>query len=164
MKDKTLKILQYNIRNQKNTIMTSLLAGERIQEFDVLAIQESWRNSFALTSYNSSNNSFHLAHQKKGNMRMCFYVNKNIDPESWETLHPSNDLCTLRLKVALGKSNITISVHNVYNPSPASHEAVDSASTISEAPGMEVYKQRKTNGGVFRSTAGPISQHACSDR
>lgn len=40
MRDNHFKILQYNIRNQKDATMIPLLTNARIKDFDVLAIQE----------------------------------------------------------------------------------------------------------------------------
>ena len=80
--NKTLAILQYNIRNDKDSIMISLLADPRILQYDVLAIQKSWRNAHVSTTYNSSRSGFHLAYKSGGDTRVCFYINSRIDPES----------------------------------------------------------------------------------
>ena len=36
----TLKILQYNVRKSRDTVMATLLRDPRVMEYDVLAIQE----------------------------------------------------------------------------------------------------------------------------
>ena len=40
-----LKILQYNIRMEADGVMAILLADKVIREYDILAIQEPWRNN-----------------------------------------------------------------------------------------------------------------------
>jgi hypothetical protein len=55
MKDtNVLIILQYNVRNERIRTMISLLIDKNIQGYDVIAIQKSWRNSFASISLNSN--------------------------------------------------------------------------------------------------------------
>lgn len=41
----TLNILQYNVHKSRDTVMATLLRDPQIAEYDVLAIQEPWRNS-----------------------------------------------------------------------------------------------------------------------
>lgn len=110
--------------------MVPLLADPAIQNFDVLAIQEPWSNSFVPTSYNPGNSRFYLVHQGEENTRVCFYVNKSIDPETWKVEFPSKDLCTLMIRVQMGRSVKTIYIHNVYNPSPESLSTNEGVSTI----------------------------------
>jgi hypothetical protein len=57
---RTLIILQYNIKNNKESIMISLLIDSTMQQFNVLIIQKFWRNVCVSTSYNSFNIDFHL--------------------------------------------------------------------------------------------------------
>jgi hypothetical protein len=45
-----LIILQYNVRNEKIHTMISLFVDKNIQNYDVIAIQKFWRNSFASIS------------------------------------------------------------------------------------------------------------------
>jgi hypothetical protein len=70
-----LIILQYNVRNEKIRTMISLLVDKNIQDYDVIAIQKSWRNSFALMSLNNNQNDFHLLYKSKNDIKICFYVN-----------------------------------------------------------------------------------------
>ena len=36
----TLKILQYNVRKSRDTVIATLLRDEKVMEYDILAIQE----------------------------------------------------------------------------------------------------------------------------
>ena len=83
MKDtKFLSILQYNVRNDRVSTMIPLLAEKSIQDYDIIAIQEPWRNPFAPTTLSSHQSGFHLLYHPGGDIRVCFYINNVIDPES----------------------------------------------------------------------------------
>jgi hypothetical protein len=75
----TLFILQYNVRNEKNDTMISLLIDSRIEEYDLLIIQKSKRNVCVSTLYNSFNIDIHLLYEKSRNVRTCFYVNFRLN-------------------------------------------------------------------------------------
>lgn len=48
------------------------------------------------------------------------YINKGLLTGGWtETFH-SRDVCTISMRIA-GEGGITINIHNVYNPPPATH-------------------------------------------
>lgn len=42
----TLSIVQYNVMKSKDIVMATLLRDPNVQEYDILAIQEPWRNPF----------------------------------------------------------------------------------------------------------------------
>jgi hypothetical protein len=96
----TLFILQYNVRNNKDDIMISLLTNFKIREYDILTIQKSWRNLCVLTSYNSFTIDFHLTYNQKSNVRVCFYVNVQLNVDRWSIDFVSFDVCTIKLKIA----------------------------------------------------------------
>ena len=54
-----LKVLQYNVHKSKDKVMASLLWDPRIHEFDILAIQEPWRNPFTATTHHLAKDKFH---------------------------------------------------------------------------------------------------------
>ena len=58
----TLSILQYNVRKSKDKVMASLLRDKRITNYDILAIQEPWRNPFINTIHNPIPQHFELAY------------------------------------------------------------------------------------------------------
>ena len=126
----SLSILQYNVRNDRVSTMLPLLADPNTQDYDIIAIQEPWRNPFAPTTLSSHQSGFHLLYRPNGDTRVCFYINDSIDPDSWEVEFPSADMCTLIIRTKIGETAEVIHVHNVYNPSPASYSSIDSPSTL----------------------------------
>ena len=98
MKDKkSISILQYNVRNDRVSTMIPLLADSNIQDYDIIAIQEPWRNPHAATTLSPHQSGFHLLYRPGGDTRVCFYINDKIDPESWKVEFPTADICTLIL-------------------------------------------------------------------
>ena len=129
-------ILQYNVRNERESVMLPLLADKETGKYQVLAIQEPWKNTRNFSSYNPSSSRFHLAGSAEGDMRVCFYINKEIDPESWKITYHTKDACTLTIntkpkRVEPRSENNgeeiddrwdgILQIHNVYNPSPISY-------------------------------------------
>ena len=47
-----IKILQYNVMKSRDIVMAILLRDPRIQEYDILAFQEPWRNPVISTIHN----------------------------------------------------------------------------------------------------------------
>lgn len=165
----TLKILQYNIRKGKDRTMVSLLEDPRIQDYDILAIQKPWRNTYVPTSYNPNNSGFHLAFSPEKDTRVCLYINNRIDPETWKVEFPFPDLCTLTISVCHNGERQTLHIHNVYNPSPTSYASTNSPSTL---PTLQM--QLKENGGhivlgdfnlhhPYWSGPSRFTQHAVAD-
>ena len=64
MSNTTLRILQYNVNHGKDATLVPLLHDTRVHEFDILAIQEPWRNPFTTTSYNPQDSPFYLAYHQ----------------------------------------------------------------------------------------------------
>lgn len=83
--------------------------------FDVIAIQEPWRNSKLLIIYHPHKDQFHLAYLENASTRVCFYINKKIAQAEWYVTNHSPDLCTLHLQIYPDR---TIQIHNIYNPAP----------------------------------------------
>ncbi len=106
--------MQYNIKNNKENIMISLLIDSIVQQFDVLIIQKFWRNACVSTSYNSFNIDFHLIYHDENDVRICFYVNTKFDVNKWSMHFSFENVCTLKLKTI---DNRIINIHNVYNSS-----------------------------------------------
>jgi hypothetical protein len=114
----TFAILQYNVRNDKEDTMMSLLIDSRIKEYDLLTIQKSWRNVCVSTSYNSFNIDFHLLYENSKNVKTCFYVNIRLHIDHWSIRYVFDDVCIIRIKMT---NNKWINVHNVYNVSLSSY-------------------------------------------
>ncbi len=126
----TLRILQYNIRNELG-IITALLADSAIQSTDVLAIQEPSFNSHTGSSYNLGTSQFYLAHRSGKDTRVCFYINKRLNPENWDVEFVTKDISTLKIRPRQGEEVNRIerlSIHNIYNPSPSLSSAENPSS------------------------------------
>ena len=115
-----LRILQYNINHGKEATMIPLLQDENIREYDIIAIQEPWRNPFMKTSYNPSTSPFYLAYPPFRETRVCLYVNKRLHPGKWSVTNHCEDTQTIIIEIA-GPTNRVIQVHNIYNPSSQSY-------------------------------------------
>jgi hypothetical protein len=114
----TFAILQYNVWNDKEDTMMSLLIDSRIKKYDLLTIQKSWRNVCVSTSYNSFNIDFHLLYKNTKNVRTCFYVNTRLHIDHWSIRYVFDDVCIIRIKMT---NNRWINVHNVYSVSLSSY-------------------------------------------
>lgn len=115
MKEKpTLSILQYNVRKSRDVVMATLLRDPKILDFDILAIQEPWRNPFTTTTHHPAKANFHLCYpqQTNGPARVCFFINKRLDHTKWQFKEHSRDLCTWTITTQQQR----LVMHNVYNP------------------------------------------------
>jgi len=116
----SLNILQYNVMKSRDEVMATLLRDPKIQDYDILALQEPWRNPFTATTHNPVADRFHLCFPKdvrEAPARVCFFVSKNIDPNSWRFTDHTRDLCTLEVAT---RNSTKIVIHNVYNPTKGS--------------------------------------------
>jgi hypothetical protein len=98
-----LIILQYNVRNEKVRTKISLFVNKNIQDYDVIAIQKFWRNSFASISLNNNQNDFHLLYKSRNDIKICFYVNDQINIENWKIEYFTIDLSVLKVIVKVSK-------------------------------------------------------------
>ena len=118
----TLNILQYNVRKSKDTVMATLLRDTRVAEWDVIAIQEPWRNPYTSTTHHPAKHLFHLCYgfgSQDEPVRTCFFINKRLDHTKWQFKHHTRDASSLIVKVDLGiqgHEGSEIAIHNVYNP------------------------------------------------
>jgi YD repeat-containing protein len=116
-----IKILQYNVMKSRDIVMATLLRDPKIQEYDILALQEPWRNPAISTTHNPIAHSFHLCFpndSREAPARVCFFVNKRIDPNRWSFTAPARDLSTLEITTIStnAEAETKICIHNVYNP------------------------------------------------
>lgn len=117
----------------RDKVMASLLRDKRIISYDVLAIQEPWRNPFMNTTHNPIPQHFELAYHDHRKTRVCFFINKRIGSSRWSVTHHTPDLSTLELR--WGEEGETIVIHNVYNPVPAIESTNSALPTLREAMG-----------------------------
>ena len=96
--------------------MIGLLQDRRIAKYDILAIQEPWKNTQTYEGYNPANSPFHLLQETTEDARTAIYVNKAIALRDWSEIHQENDLISIRLST---KSK-EIYIHCVYIE-PKSH-------------------------------------------
>jgi exonuclease III len=126
----TLTILQYNVRKSKDTVMATLLRDPDIGRYDILAIQEPWKNPFDTTTHHPAKDQFHLCYPDKDQnfpARVCFFINKRLDHSRWHFREVSRDLCSLNLVLGTEEEQ-QIVIHNVYNPTKT---ATERGSTLS---------------------------------
>jgi hypothetical protein len=72
---KRLNILQYNVRTSRDMVMASLLRDPVIYDFDIIAIQESWRDPYTATTHHPVKDRFHLCYptgEAEGLALVCF--------------------------------------------------------------------------------------------
>ncbi|QKX57721.1 uncharacterized protein TRUGW13939_04840 [Talaromyces rugulosus] len=123
-----LRILQYNVQKSRDVVLASLFQDSRVLEYDVLAIQEPWRNPFTATSYHPLKTHYHLTYMDDANTRVCFYINKRIDPSSWGVSLITTDIAVLKITNPTVHNKLCI--FNVYN-----EVATDTLSKLGEAIG-----------------------------
>jgi ribonuclease HI/exonuclease III len=126
-----LSILQYNVRKSKDTVMATLLRDAKTAEYDILAIQEPWKNPYMDTTHHPAKEIFHLCYPPEQDgkpARVCFFVNKRLDHTKWQFKAHTRDVSTLYIKQKdeNEEDESQIIIHNVYNP-PQTAEGRESA-------------------------------------
>lgn len=122
----SIRILQYNVNKSRDKVLVALLADPQVADFDIIAVQEPWRNTYDSSSYNPRDSGFHLVDTKDRDSRVSTYVNKRISVDSWSEVSHSPDSHTITLRVGAAHVNI----HNVYSPPPVSHTDNRELSTL----------------------------------
>jgi len=108
-----LRILQYNVQKSRDVVLANLFQDPRILKYDVLAIQEPWRNPFIATTYHPLKEHFQLTYLDNDTTRVCFYINTRIDPSTWSAQHITGDITSL--EITNPSSHNKIRIFNVYN-------------------------------------------------
>jgi hypothetical protein len=108
-----LHILQYNVQKSRDVVMADLFQDPRVLRYDVLAVQEPWRNPYITTSYHPLKEHFQLTYLEDVATRVCFYINKRIDPSTWSVSYITKDIIVLEIT----SPNLynKLCVINVYN-------------------------------------------------
>lgn len=83
MEGRSFRILQYNVRKEKDRVQAHLLEQPEVQDIDVIAIQEPWINSVTKEIYAPAHCKFHGITCGEGGARVAFYVNKRAEPSNW---------------------------------------------------------------------------------
>ena len=112
MKDdnRILKILQYNTQKSRE-VMAEAFRRHQICDYDIIAVQEPYRNPVQNTSHHPAKDRFHLLYHDSKLTRTCLFVNKRIDPATWKVEHINEDICLLQLTTLQGR----VCLVNVYN-------------------------------------------------
>ncbi|KAI0605229.1 hypothetical protein TUN205_10529, partial [Pyrenophora tritici-repentis] len=110
----------YSIRNSRDIVMATLLRDPQIHEYNILAIQEPWRNPYTATTHHPAKDIFHLCYpaaaDEEGPARVCFFVNKRIDHNRWHFKEHSRDICSLVIEPSRDQQEQqSVAVHNIYN-------------------------------------------------
>ena len=108
-----LRILQYNVQKSRDVVLASLFQDQWITEYDVLAIQEPWRNPFVATSYHPLKAHFQLTYLEADDTRVCFYINKRIHASTWNVSFITKDL--IAVEIIHPVRHHKLSIINVYN-------------------------------------------------
>lgn len=96
--------------------MASLLRDPKTHEYDILAIQEPWRNPFMATTHHPAKDVFDLyclGETGEGPARVCFFVNWRINSSKINFKEHTRDLCSITLTP---EGDRQLSIYNVYNP------------------------------------------------
>jgi exonuclease III len=132
-----LNILQYNVRKSRDMVMASLLRDPGTYDFDIIAIQEPWKNPYTATTHHPAKDRFHLCYpigDTEGSARVCFFVNKKIDQKRWRFEERTRDICSIVIdQTDDQQSQERVVIHNVYNPLKTSSNRQSALPQVREA-------------------------------
>ena len=103
--ERTLKILQYNTQKSRD-VMAEAFHRHEIHDYDILAIQEPYRNPFQHTTHHPVKGRFHLLYMDSEGTRSYIFVNKKIDPATRSVRYVNEDTCVLDLETEQGLLSI----------------------------------------------------------
>jgi hypothetical protein len=126
-----LRVLQYNVQKSKDKVMAPLLADKAVAAYDILALQEPWRNPHKNATYCPSSSAFYMAYNDE-ERRSCFLINKSLNISSWDVDYSGPDVCSLKLQL----QDITLWIHNFYNQPPGSYYTTDYPSSLTLLPDL----------------------------
>ena len=142
-RENTFQILQQNVRKRGAAVQLPLLCDPRARRYAVIALQEHWRNACTSQSYSSANDAFHMVCPDDPLARVCLYVNKDLDLSSWRvianeadfqtiefTLHTSVNYADSTVSAGGEGSELTVLLHNIYNPCQISYSSTQGDSTL----------------------------------
>jgi hypothetical protein len=109
----SLSILQYNVRRSKDIVMATLLRHPKIMDFNILAVQEPWANSFVDTTHHSAKERFHLCYPRsegESPAMVGLFINKRLDHFKWRCEPHNPHLCTITIALGQGQACQQINV------------------------------------------------------
>ena len=92
--------------------MADMFSLQETYSYDILALQEPFQNQHQATTYHPAKDRFHLLYFNSINTRTCFFINKRIDPRTWNIKYINGDICILQLETP---SREHLWIYNVYN-------------------------------------------------
>jgi hypothetical protein len=110
--------------------MIFMLANSKIRDYDILTIQEFWRNVCVFTSYNSFIVDFHLTYEEKDDVKICFYINVKLNVNDWSIEHVSFNVCIIKLKIIQKNIEWIVHIQHVYNASSISYFSIKLLSSL----------------------------------
>ena len=110
----TLSILQQNVGKSFTSMMEIFDDADNLK-YDIIAIQEPWRNSQYNATCNPVPDRFEVLYYNAKTTRTALFVNKDIALASWSVTHRGDDFSTLKLKT---NDVRIINIHIIYNPGP----------------------------------------------
>jgi exonuclease III len=132
-----LNILQYNVRKSRDMVMASLLRDSQIDDFDIIAIQEPWKNPYTATTHHPAKNKFHLCYptgHTEDTARVCFFINKKMDQARWRFEERTRDICSIIVDPTDDlQTHGRVIIHNVYNPPKTSSNRQSALPHVREA-------------------------------
>ena len=124
--------------------MIGLLEERETATYDILAIQEPWRNPYNKEGYNPRNSPFYLIEATSERTRTAIYVNKRIPKSQISKIYKDTDL--ISLKMSTTKEDIYI--HNIYIE-PTTHSTKDIPSILYSLKRLLEYKGKHIILGDF---------------
>ena len=117
MKNTKFTLLQYNVQKSQS-VQELLLATPTLQEVDIIALQELWKNPHLQTSTSTVFSSFLPLYSPEIG-RTLFLINKNLKLSSLHSTFWSKDFVSL--EIHLENTSTSLWVHNLYF-TPSSQE------------------------------------------
>src|ERR1700684_4177489 len=99
---RSFKILQYNVQ-KSYTVMAALLRDPQVLQFDVIAIQEPWLNSFDRSrTHNPTQGRFFVyMNTTEGRPLVCFLIRDTIDKSTIRVTGCGANISTLQIRTEI---------------------------------------------------------------
>jgi len=116
-----LRILSYNVQ-KSYPVMAALLRDPRVLQYDIIAIQEPWLNSFdTRQTHNPTQGHFAVyVPQSASRALVCLFIKNSIDKSQIRVTGSGATLVTLQLQTKTAGRDTKVCIHNVYNPHSSS--------------------------------------------
>ena len=118
-------------------VMASLLRDPGIYDFDIIAIQEPWKNPYTATTHHPAKDKFHLCYptgHTEGTARVCFFINKKINQARWRFEERTRDICSIIVDPTDNQQSLErVIIHNIYNPPKNSSNRQSALPQVREA-------------------------------